>query len=55
VTRASLLYLASFGAHAVLAAGVVSMRGARKFEDISVAVIEKAKPEAKKAPPPPPP
>jgi protein TonB len=56
VTRASLLYFASFGAHALMAVGVVSMKGARKTEDISVAVIEKAKSEPKKdAPPPPPP
>jgi protein TonB len=53
VTRASLLYLASFGAHALLAAGVVSLKGVRKAEDVSIAVIEKAKPEAKKTAPPP--
>jgi protein TonB len=57
VTRASLLYLASFGAHAALAVGVVSLKGAHKADDVSIAVIEKARPEAKKdspAPPPPP-
>ncbi|MDB4938053.1 MAG: Ferric siderophore transport system, periplasmic binding protein TonB [Labilithrix sp.] len=55
MTRASLLYLASFGAHAVLAAGVVSLKGARKAEDISVAVIEKKSEPKKSTPPPPPP
>jgi protein TonB len=55
VTRASLLYLASFGAHAFLAVGVVSLKGVRKAEDVSIAVIEKAKPDSKKAAPPPPP
>lgn len=54
MTRGSLLYLASFGAHAFLAIGVVSLKGARKAEDVSIAVIEKAKPEAKKATPAPP-
>jgi protein TonB len=54
VTRASFLYVASFGAHALLAAGVVSLKGARKAEDVSIAVIEKAESETKKAPPPPP-
>jgi protein TonB len=53
MTRASLLYLASFGAHAALAVGVVSLKGARKAEDISIAVIERAKTEAKKSAPPP--
>jgi protein TonB len=55
VTRASLLYLASFGAHAVLAVGVASLKGTRKAEDISVAVIEKAESDTKKPTPPPPP
>lgn len=54
MTRGSILYLASFGAHAVLALGVVSLKGARKAEDVSIAVIEKATPEAKKESPPPP-
>lgn len=55
MTRGTLLYLASFGAHAALAAGAISMKGARKAEDISVAVIEKAKSEPKKSAPPAPP
>jgi periplasmic protein TonB len=54
VTRASLLYLASFGAHAALAAGVVSLKGARTYDDVSVAVFEKAKAEPAKPKPPPP-
>lgn len=54
MTRGALLYLASFGAHAALAVGVVSLEGVRKAEDVSIAVIEKAKPEPKKAAPPPP-
>jgi protein TonB len=40
-----------------MAVGVVSLKGAHKAEDVSIAVIEKARPEAKKdspAPPPPP-
>jgi len=54
VTRASLLYLASFGAHAALAVGVVSLKGVPSYEDVSVAVFEKAKPEPAKPKPPPP-
>ncbi len=55
MTRASLLYLASFGAHAALAVGVISLKGARTYEDVSVAVFEKAKAEPDKPKPPPPP
>lgn len=54
MTRTHLLYLASFGAHLALAAGVVSIKGAKIYEDVSVAVFEKAKPEPPKAAPPPP-
>jgi protein TonB len=54
VTRTHLLYLASFGAHLALAAGVVSIKGAKIYEDVSVAVFEKAKAEPAKAKPPPP-
>ena len=58
MTRTHLLYLASFGAHLALAAGVVSIKGAKIYEEVSVAVFEKAKPEpakAKRPPPEPPP
>lgn len=53
MTRTHLLYLASFGAHLALAAGVVSIKDAKIYEDVSVAVFEKAKPEPAKATPPP--
>jgi len=49
VTRGHLLYLASFGAHLALAAGVVSIKGAKIYEEVSVAVFEKAKAEPPKA------
>ena len=58
MTRTHRLYLASFGAHLALAAGVVSIKGAKIYEDVSVAVFETAKPEpakAKRPPPEPPP
>ncbi len=57
MTRTRLLYLASFGAHLALAAGVVSIKGAKIYEDVSVAVFEKAKPapEKEERPPPEPP
>lgn len=54
MTKASLLYLASFVAHGALAAGVVSIKGARKTEVVSVAVFEE-KAKKKETPPPPPP
>lgn len=57
VTRASLLYLASFGAHAALAAGVIAIKGPRVYEDVSVAVFENTKepPKPPSLPPEPPP
>ena len=53
MTRATLLYIASFGAHVALAAGVSSIKGPRIYEDVSVAVFENTK-ETPKPPPPPP-
>ncbi|AKV01485.1 Ferric siderophore transport system, periplasmic binding protein TonB [Labilithrix luteola] len=56
MTKGSLLYLVSFGAHGVLALGVATLKGTRPSENVSVAVIETTKkPATPPAPPPPPP
>jgi len=54
VTRASLLYLASFAVHGGLAAGIVSLREPHRAEEVAVTVFEPAPPKAKpvEAPPP---
>ena len=48
------LYVISFGAHLALAVGILAIRGPKIYEDVSVAVFEKAKPDPPKPPPPPP-
>jgi protein TonB len=57
MTRAAILYLSSFVAHAALAVGVVSLKGERTHENIAISVVESKKPKNKPvdAPPPPPP
>ena len=54
MNRGSLLYVVSFGAHAALALGIIAIKGPKIYEDVSVAVFEKAKPDPPKPPPPPP-
>lgn len=49
MTKGSLLYLVSFGAHGVLALGVATLKGTRPSENVTVAVVE----TTKKTPPPP--
>jgi periplasmic protein TonB len=58
MTRAAILYLASFAAHGAMAIGIVSLKGARNYEDIAIAMVESKKEPEKKPvdePPPPPP
>ncbi|MBX3225868.1 MAG: energy transducer TonB [Labilithrix sp.] len=50
LTRAGILYLASFAAHGALAVGIVSLKGERRYEDVAISIVEPAKKEA--APPP---
>lgn len=59
-TRAGIIYLASFAAHGALAIGIVSLKGPKKFEDVSISMVEtkkkeKEKPKVDEPPPPPPP
>jgi protein TonB len=60
ITRAGVIYLASFAAHGALALGIVSLKGPKKFEDVSISMVEtkkkkseKEKPKADEPPPPP--
>jgi protein TonB len=59
ITRAGIIYLASFAAHGALALGIVSLKGPKKFEDVSISMVETKKKEKEKpkvdVPPPPPP
>ena len=55
LTRAGVLYLASFVAHGVLAVGIVSLKGPKKYEDVSISMVEtkkKEKERPKETPPP---
>lgn len=58
ITRAGVIYLASVAAHGALAIGIVALKGPKKFEDVSIAMVETKKKEKEKPkvdePPPPP-
>lgn len=56
ITRAGVIYLASLAVHGALAIGLVSLRGPKKFEDVSISMVEtkkKEKPNPKLDEPPP--
>lgn len=52
ITRAGVIYLASVAAHGALAVGIVSLKGPKKFEDVSISMVETKKKEKEKPPPP---